>query len=100
MAVNTSAVKSNLISELQQDCEAILNAIAHAKLLRQEAIDQGFQAGGSDAVTDAFLNGAGGVFPQLAVADLTAAFATIDTLDTTLAASSRAGYKALLKLRP
>jgi hypothetical protein len=100
MAVNTSADKSNTISKLQGLCATILDAIVDAKQLRQEAIDKGYQAGGADPVTDSFLNGASGAFPALAVADLTAAFAAIDAIDTALAANNRTHYKALGKLRP
>ena len=100
MAVNTNSVKSNTIVKLQGYCATILDAVAAAKQLRQEAIDAGFQTGGADPITDSFLNGAGGVFPALAVADLTAALAAIDAIDTTLAANSRTHYKALQKLRP
>lgn len=100
MAVNTSTAKQNAISKLQGYCTTILDTVNAAKQLRQECIDAGFQVGGGDAITDAFLNGAGGVFPQLAAADLTAAFAAIADIDTTLSATSRADYKALQKLRP
>lgn len=100
MPVNTSAVKSNTISRLQGHCATILDAIADAKQLRQEALDAGFNTGGADPITDAFLNGASGVFPALAVADLTAALAAVDAIDTLLAANSRAHYRALGKLRP
>lgn len=100
MAVNTNSVKSNTVSRLQGYCSTILDAVAAAKQLRQEAIDAGFQTGGADPITDAYLNGASGVFPQLAVTDLTAALAAIDAIDVLLAASSRAHYRALQRLRP
>jgi hypothetical protein len=102
VAVVTDNDKKNTISRLQQYCATILDTIAAAKLLRQEAIDKGYQTGGADAITDAFLNANGSPppFPGLAVADLTAGLAAINNLDTQLAATSRTDYRALEKLRP
>lgn len=99
MAVSYTEQKYNVVSRLETICTQILDLMTEAKELRQEAIDNGFQPGGANAVTENELNGAGGRFPHLAVADLTAAFTAIQNIDTQLAASTRADYKALARLR-
>jgi hypothetical protein len=101
MAVDTSNDKKNTISKLQQYAATILDTIAAAKVLRQEAIDKGYNSAGSDPITDAFLNsGTTPPFPQLQQADLTAALVAVANLDTQLAANSRTDYKALERMRP
>lgn len=102
MAVVTDNDKKNTVSLLQQYSATILDTMNKVLLLRQEALDKTYQPGGADAITDAFLNtnGTPPPFPQLQASDLTAALSTLATLDTTLAASSRAGYKALERMRP
>lgn len=101
MSVDTTHDKTTTIKKLQDYCATILDTIAAAKLLRQEALDKGYNSAGADAITDVFLNGGTTPpFPQLAQADLTAALAAIANLDTQLAAATRTDYKALEKLRP
>lgn len=106
MAVVTDADKNNMISKAQGYAQTILDTIAAAKLLRQEAIDKGYNPGGADGITDAFLQN--GKFPNLAATDVTAFFTSVNDIDAMLAAttvvastgSGRTDYKAIEKMRP
>lgn len=101
MAVDSSNSKKNTISRMQQYCATILDTMAAAMLLRQEAIDAGYNAGGTDPLTDAFLNGgANPPFPQLDLASITAALAAINNIDVALKLTARTDYKALERFRP
>src|SRR5687767_5686040 len=100
MAVSYTNQKYNTVTRLQTICVDILEQINEAMQLRQEALDNAFQPGGANGITDNELNGTGAPFPHLATGDLTAAFAAIAAIDTTLAATSRTHYKALEKMRP
>jgi hypothetical protein len=98
MAADYTSNQQDTIRKLQNYCATILDSIAAAKQLRQEAIDKGYTPGtATTGITDAIT---ATVAPSCIAADLTAALATIATLDTTLAASSRAAYITLEKLRP
>lgn len=106
MAVVTDTDKNNMLKKAQGYAQTILDTIAAVKLLRQEAIDKGYNPGGADGITDAFLQN--GQFPQLAATDVTAFFAAVNDIDALLLASTpaaqtgsgRADYKAIEKMRP
>lgn len=108
MAVVTDADKNNMISQAQGYAATLLDTIARVKLLRQEAIDKGYNPGGADGLTDAFLQTTPGKFPNLSAADVTAFFTAVNDMDallgnTTVAAgtgSGRTDYKSLEKMRP
>lgn len=108
MAVDTTNDKNNMIAKAQGYAATILDTLNQVKLLRQEAIDKGYQAGGGDPITDAFLQTTPGKYPQLAQADLTAFFTAVNDVDAMLAAQTvvastgtgRTDYKALEKMRP
>jgi hypothetical protein len=105
MAVSYTTDQLNTVSRLRNMCATILDQIAEAKLLAQEASDKGYGSGGANQLTDALLQtpAAGQAVAtnaDLTAADVFAAVTTINTLDTTLAATSRAGYKSLERMRP
>lgn len=108
MAVDTSADKNNIISQAQGYAATLLDTIAKVKILRQEAIDKGYNPGGADGLTDAFLQTTPGKFPNLAAADVTSFFTTVNDLDALLASTTvvastgtgRTDYKSLERMRP
>ena len=86
------------IRQFENAVSTLLDQLAYIKVLRQESIDKGYTPGTAiTGITDAVVQA---VSPQLVAADITAGFSTANTIDTTLAASSRAGYISLEKLRP
>lgn len=98
MAVNYTNKKRNYVSRLQNNANAFRDIIAEGLALRQEAIDNDFQSGGANAITDADLNGGEAPFPHLAAADLVAVLAAYVAVDGVLAATNRTHYKALAKM--
>lgn len=101
MAQDYTKDQLDTISRLKTICATILDQIALAKIITQEAIDKGYAPGTpTTGITDALLqSGTPAPFQNLAAADISAATTAITLLDTTLAAASRTGYKALEKMR-
>lgn len=90
--------QQSMIRKIEQYCAAILDNIAAAKLLRQEAIDKGYAPGTlTTGIVDSDVQT---ISPACTAADITNALAAINSLDTTLAASSRQLYTQLEKVRP
>ena len=94
MAQNFLPDQQNTINQLSTACSLLLQALATIKNLQTFATDKGYTSG-PNAITDAVVQG---VIPSLVAADLVAALTTVTSIDTTLAASSRAGYIALEKV--
>ncbi len=101
MAQDYTADQLATVTALRQSCATILDTIAYARKVAQEAVDKGYTPGTpTTGITDALLQtGSPAPAPSLSAADITAAVNTINTLDSTLAATSRALYKTLEKLR-
>lgn len=100
MAVDFSKQKQDTISRFSNQVKILLDLLVDIGQLRQEAIDNGFQPGGANGITEAELNGGTNPpFPHLDTASITAAFAAYAAIDTTLAATSRTHYKALARLK-
>lgn len=100
MAINYTPQKVNTVKRVADISVAIKDLMDEALTLRQEALDNGFQPGGTNGITEAELNnGTNPPYPHLGTADVTAAFAAILAIDTTLAATSRTHYKALERMR-
>lgn len=102
MAVNLLPDKLNFVSKLSQNTSTILDALAANRLIIQEAIDAGYTSG-PNVITDADLNTAASgtaPFPKLVALDVLNGILAMQGIDTTLAATTRAGYKAMEKLRP
>jgi hypothetical protein len=86
---DTASKKANVISRTVANSEAILDNLAAALRLRQEALDSGFGPGGTDAITDADFTGENAHVNLTRFLD---AFTVFAALDTALAANSRAHY--------
>lgn len=99
MSANYQPDQINTVSKLQAICASILDDINEAKLLVAEATDKGYAAGGANVITDALLQTSTSTQALLAT-DVAAAITAISSLDTTLAATTRTGYKAIERLRP
>jgi hypothetical protein len=92
----TAAKKANVISRTVAISETLLDQIADALKLRQEALDSGFGPGGADQITDADFVGENA---HVDLARFLAAFTVFDALNTTLSANSRQHYVRLQLLR-
>ncbi len=100
MAVDFTKQKQDTVSRFSSQVKTLLDLLVDMQQLRQEAIDNGFQPGGANGLTDNELNGVPNPpFPHLDTAAITAAFAAVSAIDTTLAASTRTHYKALARLK-
>jgi hypothetical protein len=100
MAVNYTPQKLDTVERLKNITTQFSNLLAEALQLRQEALDNAFQPGGANGITDAELNGGTEPpYPNLATTDITAIFAAYIAIDTTLAASSRTHYKAFSRIK-
>lgn len=104
MTANLINDKIKTVQTLQTISGSLLDQIYSAVKVAQEAIDKGYGSGGANAITDSDLqsvlpNGSPAPAPHLTAADVFAGAAQLLALDTTLAATSRAGYKAIEKMR-
>lgn len=97
--VNLLPDQINTVSKIQAICASILDDLTEARQLVQEATDKGYAAGGANVITDAILQTAT-ASQALVATDVAAAITALSSIDTTLAATTRAGYKALERLRP
>ena len=94
MAADFTNQQLDLVQRLKTASQMFNDAMNAAMVLHQEAIDSGFAPGGANAITDQVLATR---FPNLTVADLTNVFAAFAAADTTMAANSRAYYKAIVR---
>lgn len=100
MAVDFSKQKQDTLSRFSNQVKTLLDLLVDIQQLRQEAVDNGFQPGGANGITELELNGGSAPpFPHLDTAAVTAAFTAIAAIDSTLAATSRTHYKALARLK-
>lgn len=104
MAVEYRQDQLETITRIQAASAVILDTLADARQIIQEAIDKGFAPGTAvTGVTDALLqtgvNGGSPPFPDLSAADITAAVAAINAIDAALAASTRQHFKSLARMR-
>ena len=87
-----SIPKTNFISNAATAAQNAVNAIQALASLYQTAIDEGYQAGGANAIVDADFVGNNAF---MTAAQLQAALTVFNTINTNLAANNRAGWVAL-----